>query len=332
MATSSSVRSNDAPSVSASCRAARGAWRDWARLEPGERARVIGRAAGILAAQADSIAETHRARVRAPCLRGVERRARPDARRSALARSPRASRAQATSPWAVVAPVVFPRRPPPTPLGTLWCGRHRHARQLASLPRGAPDCRGARGGQCGDLEARAGRGGARLPRGRHLLRRRPAAGASPCGGGRRGGRAGGGARGRGQAVLHGWLCRRRRAVPAPGRAGPSRGARALRSPRRCRAGRRRPRAGGLGDRLGQARQCGSQLRLGAAGARRAFGVRGFPHACVRGACRRFHRRLRHAGPVPGDGLAPREPRGRRPRARRPPRRARRPPAPSSSPT
>ena len=31
-------------------------------------------------------------------------------------------------------------------------------------------------------------------------------------------------------------------------------------------------------------------------------VRGFPHACVRGACRRFHRRLRHAGPVPGDGL------------------------------
>lgn len=58
MATSSSIRSNDAPSVSVSCRAARGAWRDWARLKAGERARVIGRAAGILAAQADSIAET----------------------------------------------------------------------------------------------------------------------------------------------------------------------------------------------------------------------------------------------------------------------------------
>jgi aldehyde dehydrogenase (NAD+) len=57
MATSVAARSNDAPGVAASFRAARGAWRDWARLEPDERARVIGRAAHILAAEAESIAE-----------------------------------------------------------------------------------------------------------------------------------------------------------------------------------------------------------------------------------------------------------------------------------
>lgn len=58
MAMSATARSNDAHGVAAAVPAARGAWRDWARLEAGDRARVIGRAAYILAAEADSIAET----------------------------------------------------------------------------------------------------------------------------------------------------------------------------------------------------------------------------------------------------------------------------------
>ena len=57
MGTSTASRSDDAPGAATAVLAARGAWPDWARIEPGERARVIGRAAHILAAQADSIAE-----------------------------------------------------------------------------------------------------------------------------------------------------------------------------------------------------------------------------------------------------------------------------------
>ena len=46
--------------VPAACRAARGAWRHWARLDPHERAQVVGRAARILAAEATPIAEAIR--------------------------------------------------------------------------------------------------------------------------------------------------------------------------------------------------------------------------------------------------------------------------------
>jgi acyl-CoA reductase-like NAD-dependent aldehyde dehydrogenase len=57
MPTSAAARANGAPGAAAAVLAARAAWRDWARIELGERARVIGRAAHILAAQVDSIAE-----------------------------------------------------------------------------------------------------------------------------------------------------------------------------------------------------------------------------------------------------------------------------------